>query len=536
MAEQLVTGSIQAPGFSGLDIQDSSVQLSSGYALEANNCVIDKYGRIGARKGWTKVNTSAISGSPAVKTIFEFIKSDGNVVFTCAGNKIYTGTTTLTAVVDGTVTNAAGTGTQAYSIIDDNWQIAGMPYNHGGNTSAHAVFAQLNHSPLIYHKLGNSSHNHTGSYGFQRLYDVGTLPSGYTVSTFTPNCALTAFGRVWFANITGDDQKIYFSDLQDPSNLTTGTSGSLDISTVIPTGDGIVALAAHSGFLVIFCSRHIIIYENPTTPSTMTLKDVIKGIGCIARDSVASVSGTDLLFLSETGVQSLGRLIQEKSLPFRDISRNVRDDLLSNITTETMANVKAVYFATEAFYLITLPSSGFTYCFDTRGVLENGAARATIWTSITPRAYCVTAARTLYIGSTGYFGTYGGYNDNGSTYRLSYYTNYFDMEQPTTIKILKKINIVAIGGGKQIIAIKWAFDYASNYQSQVIQLAKITPAEYGIAEYGIGEYTNGIALENKKVNVSGTGKVIQLGFETDIIDTPLSFQKIDIALKMGKTN
>ena len=110
------------------------------------------------------------------------------------------------------------------------------------------------------------------------------------------------------------------------------------------------------------------------------------------------------------------------------------------------------------------------------------------------------------------------------------------MEQPTTIKILKKINLVAIGGGKQIIAIKWAFDYDSNYQSQVIELTKITPAEYGIAEYGIGEYTNGIALENKKVNVSGTGKVMQLGFETDIIDTPLSFQKIDIALKMGKTN
>ena len=56
MSEQLLTGSIAAPGFYGLNTQDSSVQLNSGFALEAFNCVIDKYGRIGARKGWTKVN------------------------------------------------------------------------------------------------------------------------------------------------------------------------------------------------------------------------------------------------------------------------------------------------------------------------------------------------------------------------------------------------------------------------------------------------------------------------------------------------
>ena len=166
---------------------------------------------------------------------------------------------------------------------------------------------------------------------------------------------------------------------------TTGTSGYLDVSTVIPTGDGIVALAAHNGFLIIFCHRNILIYANPKDPATMTLQDNIKGVGCIARDSVASVYGADIMFLSETGVQSLGRLIQEKSMPLRDVSKNVRDDLIANVATETLVDIKAVYYATDAFYLLSLPSTGFTYCFDTRGVLENGAARATIWKSITPQ-------------------------------------------------------------------------------------------------------------------------------------------------------
>jgi len=532
MAEQLVTGSIQAPGFSGLDIQDSSVQLSSGYALEAFNCVIDKYGRIGARKGWTKVNTSAISATPAVRTIFELVKSDGNVVFTCADNKIFTGTTSLT---QATITDAAGTGVQSYTISADNWQIAGMPYNNSGNTSSHAIFTQLGHPVLVYHKLGNATHNHTGSYGFQRLGDLATLPTGYTVTSFTPNCALTAYGRLWVANITGDDQKIYFSDLQNPANFTTGTAGSLDISTVIPTGDGIVALAAHNGFLVIFCHRSIVIYDTPMTPSSLTLKDVIKGIGCIARDSVVSVAGTDVLFLSETGIQSLGRLIQEKSVPFRDISKNVRDDLIANVNSETLANIKAIYYAPEAFYLLSLPTTGFTYCFDTRGVLENGASRATIWKSINPTAFAVTDARELYLGQAGYIGKYTGYADNNTSYRLSYYTNYFDFDQPTITKMLKKLGLVAIGGGSQPVAIKWGFDYTNNYQSSVVSLNPVTVSEYGIGEYNIGEYSNGVALDIIKFNASSSGKVLQIGFETDINGTPFSIQKVDIAIKIGKT-
>ena len=534
MAEQLLTGSIQAPGFSGLDIQDASVQLTSGYALEAFNCVIDKYGRIGARKGWTKVNTTAITSTPAVRTVFELVKSDGNVVFSAAGNKIYTGTTTLTAAVNGTVVDAAGTGTTAYTITANNWQISAMPYNHGGNASSHAIFTQAGHPVLVYHKLGNSSHNHTGSYGFQRLGDVGTLPAGYTVTSFTPNCSMTAYGRLWTANITGDNQTIYFSDLQDPANFTTGTSGYLDISTVIPTGDGIVALAAHNGFLIIFCKRSILIYSNPKDPSTMTLQDVIKGFGCIARDSVVSVFGSDIMFLSETGVQSLGRLIQEKSMPLRDVSKNVRDELIANVATETLENIKAVYFATDAFYLLSLPSTGFTYCFDTRSILENGAARTTIWKNINPTAFHVTEDRKLYVGQAGYIGNYTGYQDNGSTYRWSYYTNYFDFEQPTSIKILKKLGMVVIGGGNQVIAIKWGFDYTNNYNSSTLTLKPVTVAEYGIAEYGIAEYANGIALDNLKFNASGSGRVLQIGFESDINGSPLSVQKVDIAIKTGK--
>jgi hypothetical protein len=531
MAENIATGSIAAPGFFGLNVQDSSIQLSSGFALEANNCVIDRYGRIGARKGWTKVNTTAAS-TGSFRAIYEVFKDDGNVVLSAANNKLYSGTTTLTELA---VRNSDNTANLTYSITDDNWQISGMPYDTGATPSGHAILAQAGHPILVYHKLGSTAHAHTGAYGLQRLGDIASnLPGTYTVTNFTPNVCMTAFGRVWVADIANDRQTVYFSDLLDPTEWKTGTSGYLNISEVVPNNDPIVALASHNGFLIIFCEKHIVIYENPVDPSALVLKDVITGIGCIARDSVASI-GTDLLFLSSTGVQSLQRVVQEKSLPFRDISKNVRDELLANVNSEVLKYIKGTYFSTDAFYLLALPSTGFTYCFDTRGALENGASRTTIWKQIAPTAFCVTQDRQLYIGKPGYIGKYDSYEDNGATYRMSYFTNYFDFGSATTNKILKRINVTAIGGSAQPIAVKWGYDYTRNYFSRGITLQRVSVFEYGTAEYNVATYTNGIALDIANIPASGSGTVLQLGFESDIDGTPLSIQKIDFFLKTGKT-
>ena len=78
MAQQLQTFSITAPGFYGLNTQDSSLDLASGFALVANNCVIDKYGRIGARKGWTpKHETLGALGTADVKMVAQLLTESG---------------------------------------------------------------------------------------------------------------------------------------------------------------------------------------------------------------------------------------------------------------------------------------------------------------------------------------------------------------------------------------------------------------------------------------------------------------------------
>jgi hypothetical protein len=534
----LQTSSIAAPGFLGLNSQESSVQLSSGFALQAQNCIIDRYGRIGSRRGWTPVNTTVnvdLGSANPVEFIFEVVGNGTSYLLSAGNNELFTGTTTMTTAA---IRNADNSGDATYTITGNNWQGSSLPFGDGVEAEPHAYLVQIGHAPLVFHELpvsGGAGHDHdSGAFGFQLLSDVGTLPPGYTSSDFKPNCTLAAYGRIWMADIVGNRETLYFSRLLDGSDFSGGDSGSLSLNTVFPNNDQIIGLAAHNGFLIIFGRNNIAIYANPIDVTELTLAEFIPNVGCIARDSIQS-TGTDIIFLSDSGVRSLQRVIQEKSLPFRDLSKNVRDELITNVASETASSIKSVYYDRDAFYLLSLPATGFVYCFDTRVVLQDGASRVTRWDSIDPKAFYVNQAKELLIGKPGYIGKYYGHSDNNTSYRLFYYTNHFDFDQPTVLKILKKIGLVIIGGSNSEFAVKFGFDYSENYKAVTNILRSTTTYEYGIAEYNIAEYAGGVVLDQIRINGIGYGNILQIGIESDINGNPFSIQKIDVYVKGGKT-
>jgi len=512
MAEALVTSSIAAPGFQGLNTQDSSVSLENGFATVASNCVIDKFGRIGARKGWLPKHAANTDLSTAnIKAIGELIDNDGTSYILVAGNNA------LFKLVGSTLTKLTyGGGGTAPTFTADHWQMAplnGVMYLY-----------QEGHDPLLFEPSVSTT-------SFKRISEK----SGFTGTAYQANCVISAYGRTWVASTATDKHTVQFSDLLAGHVLSTGTSGTLDISKIWPAGaDEIIALAAHNHSLFIFGRRQILVYEGAEDPSTMKLRDTISGIGCCARDSVVS-TGTDVYFLSDSGVRSLTRTIQEKSAPMRDISANVRDDLVYDLNIETFKEIKACYSDTNAFYLIVFPSSRTTYCFDTRAVLQNGAQRATTWT-LTPRAMFSTRAKEVLLGFAGTVGKYTGNLDNTATYRLRYYTNYFDLGSPNNIKVLKKVGFTIIGGNAADVVVKWGFDYSNSYNSESITLGSSAQSEYGIAEFGIAEYTTGVVFDNQKIHASGAGNVLQLGLESEINSFDLSVQKLDVFCKAGRIN
>ena len=142
----------------------------------------------------------------------------------------------------------------------------------------------------------------------------------------------------------------------------------------------------------------------------------------------------------------------------------------------------------------------------------------------------------MYFGVAGGIAQYRGYQDNGSNYRMSYYTSNTDFGQPTTLKLLKKGLITVIGNDTQDFVVKYGFDYNSLFSSRVYFGGTSNPvSEYNIAEYGIGEYSGGLAIATVNVNLGGSGKVIKFGIETEVNGSPVSIQKAEIFVKIGKT-
>jgi hypothetical protein len=270
----------------------------------------------------------------------------------------------------------------------------------------------------------------------------------------------------------------------------------------------------------------------------MSLYDALDSIGCLSRDSIAN-TGSDIIFLSNSGVRSLLRTIQEKSAPLRDISKNVRNDLMTNVASETASNIKGVYSESNGFYLLNLPTSKMTYVFDTKAQLQDGSARVTTWDSIEPTALYSRRNGDLLIGKNGYVGKYSGYLDHQSTYRMQYFTTYSDLGNINVTSIVKKISVVVIGGSNQGFVIKWGYDFSGQYDSSTLTIPVTTVAQYGIAEYGdngvpVAYYSAGIQLSTLVAQSSSQGKVFQTGYETEINGASISIQKIEIQFKDGK--
>ena len=512
MGQAITPFSIVAPGFYGLNTQDSPVDLDKGFSLEAINCVIDKYGRIGSRKGWVKSHTvNADIGTSNIECIGELIENDGTSTILAAGGGFlfkYSGTTLTTLTYGG--------GGSAPTISANNWQFVAL--------NGVGIFFQRGYDPLIYDPAVSTT-------TFRRLSEK----SGYSGSVPLANCAVSAFGRIWCADTSTDKNTITFSDVITPHIWTGGTSGTLNLLGVWPHGgDEVVALAAHNNLLIIFGKKQTLIYSGAGTPSSMALSDTLDSVGCIARDSVQN-TGEDILFLSDSGVRSLTRTIQEKSAPLRSVSKNVFNDLQSYISVETLANVKSAYSPAEAFYVITFPTAAVLYCFDLRGTLPDGSSRVTLWNNINPKCFLYASNRKLYLGRPGYIGEYSGYLDDTVAYRMLYYSVWIDFGNPVQTSILKKIIMTLIGATNQTLIYKWGFDFIGASSSQSTSITTSAAAsEYGIAEYGIGEYQGNLTVNQIGLNAGGHGRLIQVAFEAQIEGYPISIQRIDISTKEGR--
>ena len=504
MAQPLRSIDLVAPAFKGVNSEDSPIAQDTSFAEIADNAIIDRQGRLASRKGNNVLTTNKTAlGTDHIHNIHEFYDSAGNeTIFSTGNNKIMSGTTTLTDVTPG-----------SYTITANDWKFV--------NFNDKAYFFQRGFDPLV-HDNSNGLRTFTVAYG------------GATNATFKANEVLAAFGRLFIAGNASNDTIIYWSDLLDGNAFSGGSSGNIDVSKAWPDGaDKIVALAAHNDFLVVFGEHSIIVYSGADSPSSMAISDTVSGVGCIDRKTVVSI-GSDLLFLSDDGLRSLGRTIQEKSLPISDLSRNVKQDLIAKLASKT-SPASTVYSPENYFYLLCLPDSNLVYCFDLRGRLENGSFRVTKWPSVNFKSFARDRDGTVYIGTTDGIGKYDGFDDNNSSYIFRYSSPGLTFGDPSKIKILKKIRPTIIGGNNVDIVLSWTYDFSVQANTSRFRVGSTNPAFFGVSEYTQAEFSLGDLISRKSLNCTGNGTVITVGLQTEVNGASISLQEMNVLALIGKT-
>jgi len=374
---------------------------------------------------------------------------------------------------------------------------------------------------------------------------VTTATKPESVTNFNPSCGMGFYGKLWAGGVSEAPDVIFYSVLLDGDDWNGIGSGYIDLKSVWGT-DEIVGIAPFFGKLVIFGKNNIVVYDNPYSGGTLSLNEVIKGVGLVSRDTIQAI-GDDLVFLSETGLRSLARTTEKDKLPMLDLSQNIKDTLIRNISTSNKV-IKSVYLENEGIYILTFTNKNITYVFDFKHATPQQTPRITTWTFDNDREPASMINTELYSGllvgqKDGSIAGYEGYFDTDLAWVSSAasYTNaaitadvssvWIPMGESVAASILKKMILVLEGGSGAVLGLRWYKDFSINSSSTTqISLAPVTTgtiALYGASTslWGDVKYTPIFGLQEYSTPLTGSAKHLKLnmsivsnGFDTSIQD------------------
>ena len=208
------------------------------------------------------------------------------------------------------------------------------------------------------------------------------------------------------------------------------------------------------------------------------------------------------------------------------------------LQTET-ESFRSLYSPEENFYLITFAGQTTTYCFDTRGTLEDGSYRVTRWPSSIFKSYKRLQSGEVYIGTTHGISKYRGYKDNNDKYRFRYYSPNLTFGDAARVKFLKKIKPTIVGANNSTVFMKFAYDFNTVYRTTEFTTGSQIPAFYAVNEFGpnsvpLSDFTAGQLTNQVSLNAAGGGTSVVVGLESDINGFQLSLQEINILALIGK--
>ena len=507
MPSRLVELEIARPGVFGVNTAASGDVMPKEYSVKADNFVFSDEGYMESRHG--SLRTHASSLTETVRQIFVTKDELGNdLTIFATETKIYRKTTGAPVDISGTITTPTA----------GNWKFINLNNDIYGYQVGHAAI-----------KLATPS---SGTF-IDVVFTAGTnaLPTnGSTVED-----AISAFGRVWA--IEGDT--LHYSDLLNGDDFTAVSTADGGIFTMTATylygKDKATALAEFNGNLLVFGESHVTVWQNPYDPNgsssaVMGVLETIGGVGCIARDSV-QYTQNDLLFLSEQGVTSLSRVVQEKSMPLKRYSDNVRKDIQKLVRDVNLDTVWSAYVEAKGVYILGSSASSKTFLIDSATQLPDGSYRTLTWSkainvmAVEPESALLASddswASILLSDEAGYLSRVKGYNDytpvsgvGGSTYVLTYESAWSSILEDfeNYLKMPKRLGVVVKGSGSITFSINLAFDYGDFVDSKArsATLSLSASSKYGSAKYGTATYGSAISIKEYRAMGFGAGRIMKV--------------------------
>ena len=447
MAKQLSYQPLPNFGINGLNLQANPSTLDPTWLTDADNIVLRESGRISFRKG---LKQKVVPSGTAIGSMIEHNDQGTNKIFASHGTSIYT--------IDFTSPDAA------FPTGDDDTK------HTVANSSGDWQFVNFNDRLHCFH-AGVVPQRYDGSLGSGSKWTAHATDPASISTLFDPLCGMGYYGRIWCGGVAEANDVVYYSNLLDGDDWTGGDTGLIDLSKVWDN-DEIVALAPFYGKLVIFGKNNIVVYNSPETVGSLAVDEVIRGIGCVSRDSVQAI-GDDLVFLSKTGLRSLARTTEKDKLPLTDLSVNIKDTLIRNIGNST--NVKSVYVESEGIYIMSFVDENINYVFDFKHITPNQVPRVTTWIFSNDREPASMAYTELYgllvgqqdgslAGYEGYYDIDLAWVDGAASYTNTSFSSdissaWINLGQSVSSTILKRMLLVLEGGSGATMGLKWYKDF-----------------------------------------------------------------------------
>ena len=580
MAQPQQNLSVQAPAFQGINSEDSPLSQDATFCSRADNAVIDRLGRLGSRKGFrpftSSVDTSLLTEPVGTVRntidIHSMANAEGLEPLFGVEVKFYDQLTVEDTAILGTqyvlgTLNVTSGVLKLFPAPFSNIELVKGSFVSFKNASAS--------SPNYYvFSEGNPALEVNPFFAVPTAVELNSNPDfiapGYydgtqdvTISNdMNADVAVGAYGRLWVTGVNNNYQQIHYSSLENPYQWydgrvtptdTQNTGGLIDVSQYWPNGyDRIVGIVAHNNMLIVFGRNSVLMYGNPqgdpAAVGGIFLQDAVEGMGLVSRDAVTS-TGSDIMFVDDTGVRSLGRSIQEQSSPVGDMTLNVRTEIGELIQrTTNKSSISLRYLPQEGFTVCNFADEDITYVLDSRRPSQTGGARITTWSKVPwDRAMHVEQGDDTYTFLGGKKGNglliYSGAQDVsplvGSTsvgpFKFTYESNPLSFGDSVRQKFPKRMDITVVSNTANTEAkAKWGFGGSTQYEKTLDIIAQI-PAYWGVAEYGSAEYgAAGDTVRRYRVNTKGSGALITLGVEASIDGGFFSMQELNIQTLLGR--